>query len=131
MRRAASQIVAVVLVWVVLAASWGAAQAQTTYKIGVMGGLFGLGAQIGEWTVQGARVGAETVNADTGPVRLEIIAEDMQWNPQKAVEAFNQLVNVDHVAAILSAAARRCRRSRRWPIRTRSCCSISARSRRP
>ena len=82
-----------------------AAHAQTTYKIGVMGGLSGLGAQIGQWTVEGAKVGADVVNAANGDVRIEIVAEDMQWNPQKAVQAFNKLVNVDHVAALMSGGS--------------------------
>jgi branched-chain amino acid transport system substrate-binding protein len=83
----------------------GHVEAQTTYKIGILGGLSGLGAQIGQWTVQGAKAGVEVTNASGGPVKFELIAEDMQWNPQKAVEAFNKLVNVDHVVAVLAGGS--------------------------
>ena len=105
MWRAQSLIAVIGFAWLGLMAGAGHADAQTTYKIGVMGGLSGLGAQIGQWTVQGAKVGADVINASGGPVRFEIVAEDMQWNPQKAVEAFNKLVNVDHVAAVMSGGS--------------------------
>jgi branched-chain amino acid transport system substrate-binding protein len=110
MRRGFSAIRAAVAAAALLACTFAAqaqtqSQAPTTYKIGVMGGLSGLGAQIGQWTVEGAKAGAAVVNAANGPVRLEVIAEDMQWNPQKAVEAFNKLVNVDHVAAAMSGGS--------------------------
>jgi len=113
MRRARSTVRAAgFALLAVLACGFGAqaqtqaqTPAQTTYKIGVMGGLSGLGAQIGEWTVEGAKTGAAVVNAENGKLHLDVIAEDMQWNPQKAVEAFNKLVNVDHVAAAMAGGS--------------------------
>lgn len=108
MRRSHGTVGAALAALVLLAGTAAApvaAMAQTTYRIGVMGGLSGLGAQIGQWTVEGAKAGAAAVNDAGGPVRLEVVAEDMQWNPQKAVEAFNKLVNVDHVAAAMAGGS--------------------------
>ena len=81
------------------------AQAQTTYRIGVLAGLSGLGSQIGQWMLQGAQVAASAINAAGGPLRFEIVAEDTQWDPQKGVEGFNKLVNVDRVDALLSGGS--------------------------
>lgn len=83
----------------------GVAHAQTSYKIGVLAGLSGLGSQIGEWMVQGAQVAADAVNKAGGPVRLTIVTEDSQWNPQKGVEGFNKLVSVDRVDALLAGGS--------------------------
>ncbi len=84
MRRGHSTIRAAALGLLALLAGTFVAEAQTTYTIGVMGGLSGLGAQIGQWTVEGAKAGAEVVNAANGPVHVVVVAEDMQWNPQES-----------------------------------------------
>jgi branched-chain amino acid transport system substrate-binding protein len=78
--------------------------AQDAHKVGVLVGLSGLGAQIGKWMLEGAQAGADQVAATGGP-KFEIIAEDSQWAPQKAVEGFNKLTNVNNVEFMLSGGS--------------------------
>jgi branched-chain amino acid transport system substrate-binding protein len=73
------------------AAPSGHAQEHT---VGILAGLSGGGAQIGQWMVRGAEVAADTLNK-SGSVKFKLVTEDTQWNPQKTVEAFNKVVNVD------------------------------------
>ena len=70
-----------------------------------MGGLSGLGAQIGKWVVAGAQAAADNLNAAKSGSTFSLIAEDTQWAPQKGVESFNKLSNVDHVNFILSGGS--------------------------
>lgn len=92
----------------VLALARGA-QAQNadtrSYKIGVLVGLSGLGAQIGQWIAQGAELGAEVLNREAGRTRYTLVNEDSQWNPQRGVEGFNKLVNVDRVDVVLAGGS--------------------------
>ncbi len=81
-----------------------AAQDKVEYKIGVLAGLSGLGAQIGQWMLAGAEAGAANLKASGGPT-FRIVAEDSQWNPQKGVEGFNKLVNVDETAIVLAGGS--------------------------
>jgi branched-chain amino acid transport system substrate-binding protein len=76
-----------------------------TYKIGVLAGLSGLGSQIGQWIAQGADIGVETINREAGRQRFTIVTEDSQWNPQRGVEGFNKLLNVDRVDVVLAGGS--------------------------
>ena len=82
------------------------AQAQTdkTVKIGVLLGLSGLGSQIGQWILNGAEIATAQLAASGGP-KFAIVAEDSQWNPQKGVEGFNKLTNVDKIDVLLSGGS--------------------------
>lgn len=80
------------------------AAAQEEYKVGVLAGLSGLGAQIGQWMVAGAQAAVEQLGKSGGP-RIAIVAEDSQWNPQKGVQGYNKLVNVDQVDFMLSGGS--------------------------
>jgi branched-chain amino acid transport system substrate-binding protein len=80
------------------------AQEKQEYKVGVMGGLSGLGAQIGKWVLAGAQAAADNLAASGGP-KFTLIAEDTQWAPQKGVDSFNKLANVDRVDFILSGGS--------------------------
>ena len=79
------------------------AQSDKPVKIGALLGLSGLGSQIGQWILNGAEVATEQVAASGGQ-KFSIIAEDSQWNPQKGVEGFNKLTNVDKIDVLLSPA---------------------------
>jgi branched-chain amino acid transport system substrate-binding protein len=80
------------------------AQSDRPMKIGALLGLSGLGSQIGQWIVNGAEIASEQLAASGGQ-KFTIIAEDSQWNPQKGVEGFNKLVNVDKVDVLLSGGS--------------------------
>ena len=80
------------------------AQEKHDYKVGVMGGLSGLGAQIGKWVLAGAQAAADNLGASGGST-FTLTAEDTQWAPQKGVESFNKLTNVDRVNFILSGGS--------------------------
>jgi len=79
-------------------------QAAEQYKAGVLVGLSGLGAQIGQWMVEGAETAADSLRARGGP-DFTIIAEDSQWQPQKGVEGFNKLTTVDGIDVLLSGGS--------------------------
>jgi branched-chain amino acid transport system substrate-binding protein len=81
-----------------------AAQQTREYKVGVLAGLSGLGAQIGQWMLAGAKAAADQLGK-SGGAKFTIIAEDSQWNPQKGVEGYNKLVNVDKVDFMLSGGS--------------------------
>ncbi len=80
------------------------AQAGKTYRVGVLVGLSGLGSQIGQWILNGAETAAAQLAASGGP-KITIVAEDSQWAPQKGVEGFNKLVNIDKIDALLSGGS--------------------------
>lgn len=73
-------------------------------KVGVLVGLSGLGAQIGQWMLEGAQAAADQVESSGGPA-IEIVAEDSQWAAQKAVEGFNKLANVDQVDFLIAGGS--------------------------
>ena len=70
------------------------------YPIGLLAGLSGGGAQIGQWMVRGAEVAIENRNK-AGETTFRLVPEDTQWNAQKTVEAFNKVVNVDGAQLVL------------------------------
>lgn len=80
------------------------AQTDKPVKIGALLGLSGLGSQIGQWIVNGAEIAAEQLAASGGQ-KFTIVAEDSQWIPQKGVEGFNKLTNVDKVDVLLSGGS--------------------------
>ena len=80
------------------------AQADRTYKVGVLVGLSGLGSQIGQWILNGAETAAAELASSGGP-KITIVPEDSQWVPQKGVEGFNKLVNINKVDALLSGGS--------------------------
>jgi branched-chain amino acid transport system substrate-binding protein len=97
-------LVAMTLALTMVAIGPATAQSDKTYRIGVLVGLSGLGSQIGQWNVNGAEVAAAQLASSGGP-KIVIVAEDSQWNPQKGVEGFNKLVNVDKVDVLLSGGS--------------------------
>ena len=80
------------------------AQSDKPVKIGALLGLSGLGSQIGQWILNGAETAAEQLAA-SGSQKFTVVAEDSQWNPQKGVEGFNKLTNVDKVDVLLSGGS--------------------------
>jgi hypothetical protein len=69
------------------------AQAQETIKIGVNEPLTGAVAASGTYVTDGARIGAEVVNAHGGVLgkKIELVIEDNKSNPKEAVDAAEKL----------------------------------------
>lgn len=102
LQRAAALLALPILL---LAATGPAAAQDRTYKVGVLAGLSGLGAQIGQWMLDGVETAATAIDGEADGRRYEIIAEDSQWNPQKGIEGFNKLVNIDRVDVLISGGS--------------------------
>jgi branched-chain amino acid transport system substrate-binding protein len=86
------------------AAPFDRALAQAERRIGVLAGLTGGGAQIGQWMLQGAEVAVEVLRKRGGP-SFVLVGEDTQWNAQKGVEGFNKLTTVDRVDVLLAGGS--------------------------
>ncbi len=80
------------------------AQSDRPIKVGALLGLSGLGSQIGQWILNGAETAAEQLAASGGQ-KFTVVAEDSQWNPQKGVEGFNKLTNVDKIDVLLAGGS--------------------------
>jgi len=76
-------------------------QADDKFRVGVILGLSGEGANIGASCKNGITLGLESLK---GPVRskIEVLYEDDQMKPKNAVSAFNKLVNVDKVDVVIT-----------------------------
>lgn len=100
-----SGLVGSILGFTLMAGLAGTAAAQDKeYKIGSLNGLSGLGAQIGQWVTEGAEAACDQLGK-SGGMKCSIIAEDSQWSPQKAVDGFNKLLNVDNIDFLLSGGS--------------------------
>lgn len=80
------------------------AQQDKTVRIGALLGLSGLGSQIGQWILSGAEVAVAQLAA-AGGTKFVLVTEDSQWNPQKGVEGFNKLTNVDKIDVLLAGGS--------------------------
>src|SRR5215472_9561313 len=83
----------------------GTAQAQETIKIGVNEPLTGAVAASGTYVTNGARIGAEVVNAHGGVLgrKIELVIEDNKSNPKEAVDAAEKLILRDKVPVMIGA----------------------------
>src|SRR3989344_5679165 len=79
------------------------AQAQGTYKIGVMYPLTGDGASYGLPIQRTTRIAVDEINAQGGVNgrKLEVIYEDSKCNPKDGNAAAQKLVNLDKVKVII------------------------------
>jgi branched-chain amino acid transport system substrate-binding protein len=95
-------VIASIVVLAIAAASQ-ARQSADTIKIGSITILTGPSAQIGVETARGAQFMVDYVNARGGVLgqKLELVSDDDANNPQLAVQAASQLIQRDHVAAIV------------------------------
>lgn len=76
-----------------------------TINIGAIGPLTGAASTYGQSVKNGAELYLEQVNADGGidGKKLSLLFEDDEANPDKAIQAFNKLVDNDKVPVILGA----------------------------
>ena len=97
----------IVIVLVVLGGWWLAQKPNTaageTIKIGGALGLTGICAEFGEGELKATTLAVEEINAAGGinGKQLELISEDTQCDNKTTVSAFQKLINVDKVAAII------------------------------
>lgn len=77
--------------------------AEEPIRIGAVYSLSGWGAVGGSAELHGAQLAVEEINAQGGIAGrpLELVVEDTQSNPARAVTAFKRLVEVEHVPAVL------------------------------
>ena len=105
-QRRSRHVVLVLLAAAVALVTAGASQARhdaDTIKIGSITILTGPSAQIGVETARGAQFMVDYVNKHGGVLgqKLELVSTDDANNPQLAVQDAAQLIQQDHVAAIL------------------------------
>lgn len=86
------------------------APAGDTIKIGVVTSITGDAAAYGTHSTNGAKLAAEQINAAGGinGKKIELIVEDDEGKPEKAVDAFNKLVDKDKVSLIIGATITKC-----------------------
>jgi branched-chain amino acid transport system substrate-binding protein len=83
----------------------GAAQAATTFKIGLVSPLTGPLAGFGEaqdWIIAGIKKSMEGLTNNGAPVTIELITKDSQSNPNRAAEVAGDLINKDQVNLIIT-----------------------------
>ena len=106
--RARRLFVALAAFVVLLPALWGprdaAAQTGEPYKIGVTYPLSGPQAAWGLLLLPAAEIAVQQINAagGVGGRPLALVVEDSKGNPEGGVSAMRKVVEVDHVATILS-----------------------------
>jgi len=97
-------IVIITVMTIITLIGCGKQQKKSPLKIGVVIPLTGQWAPYGEQMRQGIDLAAENVNRAGGidgtPVR--VIYEDGEAKPAKSMQAFNKLINVDKVPAVIS-----------------------------
>jgi branched-chain amino acid transport system substrate-binding protein len=85
----------------------GMLQAQDTYRLGGSVAVTGKLAHFGAWHTRGANLALEDLAAKgwIGGKKLEILWEDNEYEPRKAISTFNKLVFMDKVNVILSGGS--------------------------
>jgi branched-chain amino acid transport system substrate-binding protein len=101
-----SFFVAMLVIFVILAGFLGCTQKKDgdgTIKIGFIGPLTGPAASYGIPQKNGATLAVEEINVAGGlnGKKIEIIYEDSQMDPNKAINAVKKLIDVDKVSSII------------------------------
>ena len=94
-----NKIAAMLLAIVMVMGLASAALAEDTLKIGVIGPFTGAAAIYGNACKFGAQVAAEQINAQGG-VQVELINEDDEHDPEKSLNAYNNVL--DHGAQMIA-----------------------------
>ena len=72
-------------------------------KIGAVLSLTGKGAKYGEAIKRGIDLALEEVNSEPNrKAKIKVVYEDSLSEPQKAVSAFNKLIEIDKVPVVIS-----------------------------
>ena len=81
-----------------------------TIKIGMIMSLTGDAAAYGTHSLNGTKIAVEEINAAGGirGKKIELVVEDDENKPEKAIDAFNKLVDKDGVDIIIGATTSKC-----------------------
>lgn len=108
MKRTICLIIIITIIFILLLtgcakAPTGHVVSQESVKIGAVLSLTGVAAQYGESARQGIELAVNEINSKGGVngKKLVVVYEDDGTDPVKAVTAFNKLVSVDEVSAIV------------------------------
>lgn len=74
-------------------------------SVGLIGILSGPFASVGENMVNGATLAAEEWNAENPDKKVKLIVEDDGFDPKKGLSAYNKLMDVDHVDALINISS--------------------------
>jgi len=94
---------------VLLAAGWcpfALAQSKDPVKIGLSAAVSGGSAASGEAIKRGLQIAIDEINAKGGVLggrKLELVVRDDEGNPQKGVTIARELVEREHVVAVLGS----------------------------
>ena len=90
---------------IVLAAGVTTAAAQESIKVGVIQPLTGAFAASGNYVANGAKIGADEINAKGGVLgkKLELVIEDNKSNPTEAAAVAEKLIVRDKVPVMMGA----------------------------
>lgn len=95
----------VVLVALVLNSTTGlfSLNNKSTVKIGVLGTFTGIGSYFGQQELRGVEIAVDTINSRGGinGKQIELVVEDTQTDPNKAVLAVEKLITYDNVKFIV------------------------------
>ena len=110
-KKVLALVAAVVLVAMALSGCGSSGKAGgDTIKIGMIMSLTGDAAAYGTHSLNGTKIAVEEINA-AGGVRgkkIELIIEDDENKPEKAIDVFNKLVDKDKVDIIIGATTSKC-----------------------
>jgi len=91
---------AIFVVLLLVVVQWAFHRAsEDSFRIGVILPLTGRAAQFGQWAKEGISLGTNEVRSEGS--QIGVIYEDSQNDPKTAVSAFNKLLNVDRVNAVI------------------------------
>lgn len=104
-KKILSALMATAVMGSVLAGCSKSSASSDTINIGAIGPLTGPASTYGQSVKNGAELYLEQVNADGGVdgKKLSLLFEDDEANPDKAIQAFNKLVDNEGVPVILGA----------------------------
>ncbi|MEQ8153954.1 MAG: ABC transporter substrate-binding protein [Clostridiaceae bacterium] len=103
------KIIATIMVTLVAASAFAGcakkADSSDTIKIGNIGPLTGKGSTYGQSVKDGAELYLEEINAAGGinGKKVQLVSEDDEMDPNKAIQSFNKLVDDEKVVAVLGA----------------------------
>jgi branched-chain amino acid transport system substrate-binding protein len=94
-----SRFLIVFFVFIVLLSIFNCTKKQESIKIGAIFDLTGSLSYMGQWSLKGALIALDEINAQGGvnDRRIELVVEDAETKPDKAVSAFQKLISKDMI----------------------------------
>ena len=98
-------VVVLLLLGVISYFGFASKDVSDTLKIGVIAPLTGLPGNLGENYVNGVNLALEDYKKANPESKIEIIVEDDGYDSKKGISAYNKLVSIDNVDAILNLSS--------------------------